>query len=619
MKLYSSFLLLSFLLVQRTAAQQSLVVTFQARPDVSDKTLKALANIAETRVVKVTKTTPLRDLLRAEYGSSIEPIRNIFAKYNGDISTVVAGQELTLPAAPIWQMDAKTRIPRDMRLANFAKVAMGTNGSKTLRGIAAANGVASPTALPKMNAPITLPYAAHTASYPVRSDFPGGIDAIRAKLKELLHSDGALTVAEVTPPYELSPYFVASAGFNCSSKPFVPGANCGVQSITRYAVKQLTTVAVLDSGIAKNDRRFTYWQRGPDLSGGSDLYGDVASVGVNVVTHGGFPVDDVTVPYALNHGTHVAGIASCRLAAADFLTQINDHIHLMILKIAKADATVDPGAVVEAVAYARYHGANIVNMSFEGPSSLAVRSAMDDMKDRILFVAAAGNGRDKVGRNLDGDVPPVYPASFSNALPNVISVAAHDRDFKIACFSNYGASRVDIAAPGTEIESTVVGSTAKLSGTSQATPFVTFAAALLHARGIESPGAIKKRIVYSADYRPELANMVRSDGALNIAKALAYDQDIIRLDDDTLVFGILTPIAPITIPGINRPVPFSAVKKVITAYPGAAGPAVKLFLEGSDLPPTVVSSVNLPNLTIVVDGEAKMVSVAHVREIVPKM
>lgn len=81
----------------------------------------------------------------------------------------------------------------------------------------------------------------------------------------------------------------------------------------------------------------------------------------------------------------------------------------------------------------------------------------------ILLVAAAGNGYDPcetdgVGDNLDAiGCPdgPVYPASYRPALDNVIAVGASTAQDKLARFSNWGTTTVDIAAPGENIWSTV--------------------------------------------------------------------------------------------------------------------------------------------------------------------
>ncbi|MBK7368955.1 MAG: S8 family serine peptidase [Candidatus Eisenbacteria bacterium] len=97
----------------------------------------------------------------------------------------------------------------------------------------------------------------------------------------------------------------------------------------------------------------------------------------------------------------------------------------------------------------------------EDPTRGALRRGRLGERGGILFVAAAGNS------GLDNDAMPQYPSSLD--LPNVIAVAATDRDDQLASFSNWGATSVDVAAPGVDIYSTWPGGAYRLlSGTSMA-------------------------------------------------------------------------------------------------------------------------------------------------------
>ena len=92
-----------------------------------------------------------------------------------------------------------------------------------------------------------------------------------------------------------------------------------------------------------------------------------------------------------------------------------------------------------------------------------------------VFVAAAGNDA------TNSDTVPSYPCGYN--LPNIISVAATNNDDGRAGFSNYGATTVDLGAPGVNIYSTTMGTNHVFkSGTSAAAPHVTGVVALIMSR-----------------------------------------------------------------------------------------------------------------------------------------
>jgi subtilisin family serine protease len=142
----------------------------------------------------------------------------------------------------------------------------------------------------------------------------------------------------------------------------------------------------------------------------------------------------------------------------------------------------DPGFdfdVVKAIDYAISAGAKIINNSWAGKNfSLAVKEAITRTeKAGILFVAACAN-HNQDDNESDNDSSPRYPASYGN--PNIIAVHSIDPNDDISIFSNFGRSSVHIGAPRASILSTAAGGGYETrSGTSQAAPHVSGAAALL--------------------------------------------------------------------------------------------------------------------------------------------
>jgi subtilisin family serine protease len=161
-------------------------------------------------------------------------------------------------------------------------------------------------------------------------------------------------------------------------------------------------------------------------------------------------------------------------------------------------------------------GAKIINESFAGPSgSEIVRDAIQRAKSNgVLLVAAAGNDSD------NADVKPAFPAAYPDS--NILSVAATNSKDKLASFSNFGATTVDLAAPGDDIASTFWHSDyAYMSGTSMAAPYVAAAAAMLRkVHSSWSSSQITSRLRDTGDKLKALNGKTASGRRLNIESAL---------------------------------------------------------------------------------------------------
>lgn len=153
------------------------------------------------------------------------------------------------------------------------------------------------------------------------------------------------------------------------------------------------------------------------------------------------------------HGTHVAGTIAALGNNQLGVIGVNPYARIMALKASNDGTSLTDAAIIEALQYTtmmKSNGVNIaaINASFGGGSHSTIESeAIQSAGEAgIVFCAAAGND------SSDHDIYPVYPASYR--LPNMIVVGATTQGDELAGFSDYGATTVDLGAPGVNILST---------------------------------------------------------------------------------------------------------------------------------------------------------------------
>ena len=213
------------------------------------------------------------------------------------------------------------------------------------------------------------------------------------------------------------------------------------------------------------------------------------------------PVEDAT------HGTSIVGLIAGQGAFRGFApgAQI---LHARAFEKGKSNAD----AILASLDWAASQGAQIVNMSFEGPRNRLMELYCNAAAKRgILLVAAAGNHGPKA--------PPAFPAAYAS----VIAVTATDADNKRMEQANIGAY-VRISAPGVGIMAPIPGGGFDLvTGTSFAAALYTGAVASMMRKSPDIPVAqIEKRIDMSArDLGPKGRDAEFGFGLMDVKAALA--------------------------------------------------------------------------------------------------
>lgn len=220
-------------------------------------------------------------------------------------------------------------------------------------------------------------------------------------------------------------------------------------------------VAVIDTGI-----NYTHQDLAANMWDGS---------GAGIPNHGWDFVDGDNDPLPVgggeDHGTHVAGIVGAVGNNNAGVTGVCWQASIMSVRVLGPTGSGTTAGIISGIQFAADNGASVINMSLggEGPLDVLSSGAIDyaQARDVVVVVAAGNGGTDGVGDDNDdnglfggggddGDVNTIYqPCNYIQ--DNLLCVAALDQSYSLASFSNYGATSVDVGAPGTNVLSSWAG------------------------------------------------------------------------------------------------------------------------------------------------------------------
>ncbi|MFA5105952.1 MAG: LamG-like jellyroll fold domain-containing protein [Candidatus Micrarchaeia archaeon] len=240
------------------------------------------------------------------------------------------------------------------------------------------------------------------------------------------------------------------------------------------------TICLLDTGVNYNQSDF-----GGCSGAAAFAAGTCAKFvgGYDFINSDSDPMDDN------NHGTHIAGIINRTAPGA----------RIAVVKVLDSSNSGTLSSILSGIDWCNSNRAayniSVISMSitdnaqYNTSCSTGFSSSLNTAKSNGIFVAvASGNNHFTSGVSSPAceaaafSVGAVYASNYSSQTwstsPGTCTDSSPQAD-QLACFTNYGPN-LDILAPGAIITSTYrLGGTLDMGGTSQATPFVSAAVAIV--------------------------------------------------------------------------------------------------------------------------------------------
>ena len=291
-------------------------------------------------------------------------------------------------------------------------------------------------------------------------------------------------------------------------------------------------VAVVDTGVDHNhedlkDIMWTNENEIPENGVDDDNNGYIDDLhGINTLVRDAQGRATMNTMASHWHGTHVAGTIAATQNNGIGIAGVASNVKIMAIRTVPDDADELDSNIVEAYKYAAQNGAKLINCSFgksNNEGGMVVRDVINEIgkKYNTLVIASAGN--DSMGPFTwhNNDSSPKYPASFDSE--NLLVIASTTSSGSLSTFSNVGKNTVDLAAPGSNIYSTIVGNKYGMaSGTSMASPNTTGVAAMVLGYHPElSAVELKNLLMKSSTKVAGFSDKTVSGGRVNLKTALS--------------------------------------------------------------------------------------------------
>jgi thermitase len=282
-------------------------------------------------------------------------------------------------------------------------------------------------------------------------------------------------------------------------------------------------VAVVDTGLDVRHEDIPVWQNQDEIAANGiddDNNGYIDDVnGINTLVRDSNNNATVDITDGHGHGTHVSGSIGAIQNNGKGIAGVAKNVKIMGIRTVPNSSDERDVDVIEAFIYAAKNGAKIINCSFgkdHNEGGLAVQEAIDHIGKEygVLVVAAAGNSTQNI------DSRPAYPASFNNE--NLLVVASTSNTGGMSYFSNFGLKNVDVAAPGSNILSSMPGNRyGNMSGTSMASPNTAGVAAEVLSQNPDlGPVELKELLMNSVVKVSSFQSKIKSGGRVDLDQAL---------------------------------------------------------------------------------------------------